>query len=94
LVADGVPPTDVDAGFEWSGYHSPDGVNWAPADAPRVNWYANKFADNRPCFVLASSAQTGEPGWQLVGTRTYRPYVVTGTARIWVYRTGHCRPPA
>ena len=65
LVATGVPATDIDAGFEWSGYHAPNGVDYAPADAPRINWYSAKFADNRPCFAVTSSAQS-QPNWRLL----------------------------
>jgi 4-amino-4-deoxy-L-arabinose transferase-like glycosyltransferase len=89
LVASGVPATDIDAGFEWSGYHAPNGVDYGPPDAPRINWYSAKFADNRPCFAVASSAQS-QPDWHLLRTVGYREYVVTGDARLWVYDTGYC----
>jgi hypothetical protein len=89
LVASGVPATDIDAGFEWTGYHSPNGVQPAPPDAPRINRYSAKFSGNRPCFAVASSAQS-QPNWRLLGTASYRTYVVTGTGRLWVYDTGNC----
>ncbi|MFK3981018.1 hypothetical protein ACI2K4_11650 [Micromonospora sp. NPDC050397] len=92
LVASGVPATDIDAGFEWSGYHAPNGVDYVPKGTSLVNWYGAKFADNRPCYVLASSAQS-EPGWHLVRTVDYRSYVLAGTARLWVYDTNRCPPP-
>ncbi|RKR90311.1 hypothetical protein BDK92_4681 [Micromonospora pisi] len=91
LVAEGVPAAEIDAGFEWSGYYSPDGVEYAPKGAVLLNWYSTKFARNPPCFAVASSAQS-EPNWRLVRTVDYREYVVAGNARLWVYETGHCAP--
>ncbi|MFI6759065.1 hypothetical protein ACIBF5_07970 [Micromonospora sp. NPDC050417] len=91
LVAQGVPAAEIDAGFEWSGYYSPGGVEYAPKGAVRLNWYSNKFAKNPPCFAVASSPQS-EPNWRLVRTVDYREYVVAGNARLWVYETGHCAP--
>jgi hypothetical protein len=88
LVAAGVPATDVDAGFEWSGYHSPNGMDPRPVPDP-LNWYSARFPDNRSCFAVYSSAQR-HAGWRLVRTVPYRRFIIAGSTRLWVYDTGRC----
>jgi hypothetical protein len=88
LVAAGVPATDVDAGFEWSGYHSPNGVDRRPVPG-RLNWYSTHFPENRRCFAVYSSRQK-HAGWRLVRTVPYRKFIVAKPARLWTYDTGRC----
>jgi hypothetical protein len=89
LVATGMAATDVDAGFEWTGYHSARGVDSLPLD-DRLTWYDGTFAGSRPCYAV-SSASRPRPGWRLVRTLTYREYVVFGTATLYAYDTVRCR---
>ncbi len=89
LTAAGTPPTDIDAGFEWTGYHSPRGAERGAYTYPWINFYNPIMSANRPCLVLSSSPQQRD-GWRLLRTTTYRSFIVTGTGRIWVYDTGYC----
>ena len=88
LADAGVPAKDIDAGFEWSGYHSPDGVDSQPV-SDSFNWYSWRFRENGRCFAVSSSPQR-HGRWRLVRVTRYRSFVVTGTGRLWVYDTGRC----
>jgi hypothetical protein len=70
LVAEGIPADQIQAGNEWTGYHSARGV----AD--------EAFQGSRTCvFVSASPISTLRPAEVVV----YQPFVVAGTARLWIY---------
>ncbi|MFK3984120.1 hypothetical protein ACI2K4_27585 [Micromonospora sp. NPDC050397] len=88
LAETGVPRTEIDAGFEWVGYHSADGFDRAPR-TDRPNWYADQVPGSRPCFVVAVSEQH-RAGWRLVRTVEYQRYVIAGSAQLWIYDTGRC----
>jgi hypothetical protein len=89
IVATGVAAADIDAGFEWSGYYSPHGVQIAPPRQPPINGYQAMFPNNRHCYLVSLAARA-DPAWQLVGTLTYRKYVVARRAKLWLYNTGLC----
>ncbi|WP_081830504.1 glycosyltransferase family 39 protein [Rhodococcus sp. UNC363MFTsu5.1] len=73
LVATGVPAVDVDAGLEWNGYHSAVGMS------PPGSWI---FPGNRSCYLVSAVPR---PGQDAATVSTYRPLLVAGTARLWVY---------
>ncbi|MFG1785540.1 glycosyltransferase family 39 protein [Rhodococcus oryzae] len=73
LVATGVPAVDVDAGLEWNGYHSAVGMS------PPGSWI---FPGNRSCYLVSVAERPGEDAAMVW---TYRPLLVAGTARLWVY---------
>lgn len=76
LVATGVPATDVNAGLEWNGYHSPEGMS------PPGTW---KFPGLRSCYLVAAAPQLNR---QAASVRTYRPFIIAGEARLWTYSDG------
>ncbi|MFC4606078.1 hypothetical protein [Rhodococcus kronopolitis] len=80
IVATGVPATDVNAGLEWNGYHSAVGMS------PPGSW---KFPGNRSCHLVTVGQQ---PDRAAESVWTYRPFLIAGTARLWVYGDG-CPPP-
>lgn len=78
----------VDAGLDWTGYHSATGMGDTPAADPEPGIYLrDPFLSNyHQCYVVAASPQHNA-GWSLVETPTYRRYGLIGTARLYVYRT-------
>lgn len=73
IVSSGVPAVDVNSGLEWNGYHSAVGM------VPPGSW---NFPGSRSCYTVTAAQR---PGQNAVMVWTYRPLVVAGTARLWVY---------
>jgi hypothetical protein len=89
LSRSGVPAMSIDAGLEWLGWHSADGVNGpstAPVD-PTASWYSNLFLDARRCIVVATSPQ---PTGELVGEYGYRTFAVVGHSSMYIYAVDPC----
>ena len=86
LVRSGVPATDIDAGFVWTGYQSATRMVPGPASPLQPGLMAY-FADSRACYRVSRS-------WDGVGeilsTVTYRTYGVVGSSVLTVSRTGLC----
>jgi len=79
----------VDAGLDWTGYHSPNGMQdegdlFALRD---IYGYSPRLGHDQPCYVVASRPQSA-PDWTLVATPTYRVYGFFGNEEtLDVYRT-------
>jgi hypothetical protein len=90
IVASGKASADyVDAGLDWTGYYSPDGMQDQPDlyAEPGIFGYSPRLGHDLPCYVVASRPQ-GQPNWTLVQTPTYRVYGFFGsTEYLDVYRT-------
>jgi Dolichyl-phosphate-mannose-protein mannosyltransferase len=84
----------VNAGFDWTAYHSSTGARGADPDAELGTFKQTPlFSDDQPCYVVAASPQP-QPGWELTETPTYRNYGFFGsTGHLYVYRTAEktCR---
>jgi hypothetical protein len=76
LVAAGVPATDINAGLEWNGFHSAVGMS------PPGSW---QFPGNRSCYLVAATPQ---PGRESESVQTYRPFLISGEANLWIYNEG------
>ena len=92
-VAAGFDPREVDAGFEWSGYHH-RGLVGDPSVTARVAeprpFYMPLFGGSSNCVTVASSPQTA-PALELLGERRYRPFPSADERSLWVYRNaGAC----
>lgn len=87
LVRSGIPPRQVDAGFEWLGAHSPGVVPdrargpWAPPLGPN----AETFPSAGNCGLVASSPRP-EPGLELVERRRFRGLGPLADGAVWAYR--------
>jgi hypothetical protein len=100
LVARGVPPTDIDAGFEWVGYHASGPAAWssAPENAQNtsrssahpdaLSFYMALFEHSRECYVVSASPLDG---LRLDSTARYRTYALAGSSKLWVYQLSPCR---
>ncbi len=88
-VAAGNAAATVDGGFEWVGAHAPgpaDLTRGAPApDRYRTTW-ARMFPSPTICIV-ESASPLRDPRLSLVGTTTWMPLLVTGTAHLFTYAT-------
>jgi hypothetical protein len=88
-VARGLPPTSVDAGFEWMGWHYPHLVGepaGATAWADPVTWYnALEFPAAANC-VLMSYAPRTEPWLAAVEVREYDALLAWSRRAVFVYR--------
>lgn len=78
----------VDAGLDWTGYHSPDGmrdVKDADTD-PGIDGADGYLGIDHPCYVITAQQQTVF-GWSLEGTWSYRQYGFGPTRTLQIYRT-------
>ena len=89
LVADGLDPKDIDAGFAWVGYHAQTPLGSADPAPENVGFWGGQFADTRQCTVVSM----GEPtvGVGLTERLPYSKYVVTGTDQVVIERLPECR---
>jgi len=87
----GVPALSVDAGFEWIGAHAATVADPAREDGgdPHQSWWTKLFALPAPCIEVANS-RLNTPGYDLNGTMTWRPLLIAGSARLYVYRRASC----
>lgn len=71
-VAEGLPPTAVDGGFEWVADHSPDPAFTAAASgwAHPSPWYAEVFPASSNC-QLVSQGSLADPNLELIERRRY-----------------------
>jgi hypothetical protein len=86
----GASATDIDAGFEWVGYHSPAAADSSSTShGSAVGHWMHLFPQARECYVVTASARPdlGAP----ISRRPYRAYAVFGTAWLWTYRLDPCR---
>ena len=90
IVSSGKASVDyVDAGLDWTGYYSPDGMQDQPDlyAEPGIYGYSPRLGRDAPCYVVASRPQS-QPNWTLVETPAYRVYGFFGnTEYLAVYRT-------
>jgi Dolichyl-phosphate-mannose-protein mannosyltransferase len=83
----GIAAGDIDAGFEWVGFHYDGVVNEA---VPRRSAYTppgymNMFPAAGNCGLVAASEQTGED-FELLATVPYRQWLGVSVEHLWVYR--------
>jgi hypothetical protein len=91
VVSSGKASVDyVDAGLDWTGYYSPNGMQ-DQADLfaePGIYGNTSRLGNDQPCYVVASRPQD-EPSWTYVDAPSYRVYGFFGNEEnLYVYRTG------
>ena len=85
LVQLGVVPDEVDAGYEWVGYHQPD-LPGALEIIPTQSFYETLWPGRRECGIV-TSAREGPTGAALVGTVAYRLFLIAGPEELlFLYR--------
>ncbi len=102
ISENGLEPMQVDAGLEWLGWHSPNGVvgNVRKGSDPGKYWGFNVLFENNPCFVLTQNkiSEGDETGltsnWYLVDQIVYKKFLAFGESRLNLYETFHesCLP--
>ncbi len=89
VVRAGVPATDVDAGFDWYGYHATTAADQRRLTTdPSTPYYLALFPRSRDC--VAVSVARPKSG-HVLRTIRYRAYGVAGSAHLYVTDTGTCR---
>lgn len=88
LVARGVAPQDIDAGFEWVGTHAagPYKHSDLPTSDADDSWYVRHFDGARACYVVSGRPM---PNRDLVGTHPFVTFGVFGESTLHIYR-GDC----
>ncbi|MDK9669357.1 hypothetical protein [Propionibacterium freudenreichii] len=86
LVARGVSATDIDAGFEWLGWHSSRPMV-AGSGVLGAHGYTSSFADTRACYTVSQSPL---PDMAVVETVHYPRFAVAGSSALWVQRSADC----
>lgn len=92
LAHAGVPPSRIDAGMEWVGWHSSHGMIYSRDQAGRPGGWELAFSRAAACLVLSSSplragARSENASWTLAGSFAYRTFLVAGRSRLYAYRT-------
>ncbi|MDK9656132.1 hypothetical protein [Propionibacterium freudenreichii] len=86
LVARGVSATDIDAGFEWLGWHSSRPMATG-SGVVGAHGYTSSFADTRACYTVSQSPL---PDMAVVETVHYPRFAVAGSSTLWVQRSADC----
>ena len=89
LQQSGMSPMSIDAGLEWLGWHSAEGVG-DPGTfnaTASTSWYAPMFPDSRICVLVAASPQAAG---RLIDRVDYRTYGLFGRAHLYIYDVGDC----
>lgn len=86
LVAMGVPANEIDAGFEWVGYHDHGAINpHAPIGAR--DWWTDRFGGPEICAIVSGSRET-RASVVLEGVTRYRLLLLGGPVEsLYRYRT-------
>jgi 4-amino-4-deoxy-L-arabinose transferase-like glycosyltransferase len=85
LVQLGIQPDDVDAGYEWVGFHQPD-LPGPYETLPVQTFYDTLWPGRRECGIVTSQ-KTGPTGAALVGTVGYSLLLITGPEELlYLYR--------
>lgn len=83
LVAAGVSPRDIDAGFEWVGTHAQGPyTSDLPPREPLGGWYVSRFESSRACHLVTGSPL---PGLQPSRVFRYATFGVLGASKLYVY---------
>lgn len=76
-----VPANRIDAGFEWLGWHSSDGVIVGGA-----GWGWQSMFSTRPsCVVVLGNPAFAQQGWTLIREHHYATFLVAGSNTYYVY---------
>lgn len=98
LVSAGVPAGRIAAGLEWTGWHARDGMTYGDGQAARPGGWALAFGRLPACVVLSPSqlglGSRDEAGWTPAGSDDYRTFLVSGSSRLYLYRTRAAGCPA
>lgn len=89
LVARGVPATEIDAGFEWVGFHQHGPAVVGRPAAPNTSWYVAMFPRAISCAYVAASP-LARPGARLVAERPYRLLLLLDPEHLYLYRLRPC----
>ena len=86
-VAAGIPAGDVDAGFEWVGFHYQGVANEPVArrSAPTPPGYMNMFPAAGNCGLAAASPQEGDD-FEPVAVIDYHTWLGLSLQHVWLYR--------
>lgn len=88
LVAKGVAPQEIDAGFEWVGMHAPGvfrDVDIRSLD-PDESWYLRHFDGARACYIVSGRSLVDR---ELLGTHQFATFGIFGASNLYIYR-GDC----
>jgi len=93
LAASGLAAGTIDAGYEWVGSHAPGSADMTRTGTPTAP-YRSWWADLHICGLVTASA-TPPAGGRLIGTASYRLYLVAGpSVDLYLYRTNLAGCPA
>lgn len=88
VQAQGAAANQIDAGLEWTGYHSLSPFEpGADANPGAYGWWMSHFPSSRECLIITSSAF---PGLTTLAVPTYRTWALFGSSSLWVQQTNEC----
>jgi hypothetical protein len=81
-----LPPTKIDAGLEWTGWHSPDGVTDRSPASPVWGW--EDYLGTAPaCRLLTIYPDRDHAAFRLLGVYAFKTYMVGGKSHLYYYDT-------
>ncbi len=95
LSNSGINPMQIDAGLEWLGWNSPNGVigNVRAGTDPFNYWAFNVLFKNQPCLVLSPSKklpieyQQLTANWRLFDSTDYPKFLGFGQRTLYIFET-------
>jgi len=89
LVSRGVDPQQIDAGFEWSGWHAPLTLypDRQSFDNRIRGFYVGMFEGPPQCYLMYTAKLPDNSGWEQIDEFTYKQLLMTAGATVRVYRS-------
>jgi hypothetical protein len=89
----GLPPEKIDAGLEWTGWHSADGVTDRNPARPIWGW-EDYFGTAPACRLLTVYPDRDHADFRLLGVYEFRTFMVVGASHLYYYDTRQPGCPA
>jgi hypothetical protein len=82
----GLPPGKIDAGLEWIGWHSADGVTDRNPVRPLWGW-EDYMGTTPACRLLTVSPDRDHATFRLLGVYGFKTYLIAGSSHLYYYDT-------
>jgi hypothetical protein len=79
-----LPATKIDAGLEWVGWHSVHGVTDRNPSQPFWGW-EDYLGTTPACRILTVGPDREHPDFQLLGTFSFKTFLLFGHSRLYYY---------
>ena len=88
MITDGIPARQINAGFDWVGYHANEPAVVTTGLLTVFRKFAWKFPDSRSCVAVTMVPLAG---LRPLTTSSFATYGVAGSSTVYTYRIHACR---